>query len=248
MYRGARSSEAVGTRVGRSIASPCLVPGVSGNSRPHLPAADHHRSGMLACGPGEHGAAVADANGSLEAFIDRHGGRIRHGDAKLVLIDELLAAFYERTAGDPPIELMAAVLPGSSKPHPVPSAANSCPRSGAIGDLGNTQTASQRPKGVMIPDRVGQPTSMPRAARQSSVTVRDRVSWLPLYHDMVSSVPVDPDDQWMPTRPSARKDFLAKPGHWMQWISDWGGTATAGPNFSWVLATRALGRMSGLDL
>lgn len=34
----------------------------------------------------------------------------------------------------------------------------------------------------------------------------------------------------------------------MQWISDWGGTATAGPNFSWVLATRALGRMEGLDL
>ena len=26
----------------------------------------------------------------------------------------------------------------------------------------------------------------------------------------------------------------------MQWISDWGGTATAGPNFAWVLATRAL--------
>jgi len=34
----------------------------------------------------------------------------------------------------------------------------------------------------------------------------------------------------------------------MQWISDWGGTATAGPNFAWVLATRALGRMEGLDL
>jgi fatty-acyl-CoA synthase len=34
----------------------------------------------------------------------------------------------------------------------------------------------------------------------------------------------------------------------MQWISDWGGTATAGPNFAWVLATRALGRMQGLDL
>src|SRR4029079_1129920 len=47
---------------------------------------------------------------------------------------------------------------------------------------------------------------------------------------------------------AAPQDFLAKPGNWMQWISDWGGTATAGPHFSWVLATRALGRMSGLDL
>ncbi|HQV57734.1 MAG TPA: AMP-binding protein, partial [Ilumatobacteraceae bacterium] len=34
----------------------------------------------------------------------------------------------------------------------------------------------------------------------------------------------------------------------MQWISDHGGTATAGPNFAWVLATRALKRMTDLDL
>ena len=34
----------------------------------------------------------------------------------------------------------------------------------------------------------------------------------------------------------------------MQWLSDYCGTATAGPNFSWVLATRALKRMKGLDL
>ncbi|HET9666727.1 MAG TPA: AMP-binding protein, partial [Desertimonas sp.] len=36
--------------------------------------------------------------------------------------------------------------------------------------------------------------------------------------------------------------------NWMQWISDRRGTATAGPNFSWVLATRALRRSAGLDL
>ncbi|MCU1390309.1 MAG: putative fatty-acid--CoA ligase, partial [Ilumatobacteraceae bacterium] len=47
---------------------------------------------------------------------------------------------------------------------------------------------------------------------------------------------------------AAPQDFMAHPGNWMQWISDHGGTATAGPNFSWVLATRALKRMKGLDL
>jgi fatty-acyl-CoA synthase len=41
---------------------------------------------------------------------------------------------------------------------------------------------------------------------------------------------------------------MAHPGNWMQWISDWRGTATAGPNFSWVLATRALRRAEDLDL
>jgi fatty-acyl-CoA synthase len=47
---------------------------------------------------------------------------------------------------------------------------------------------------------------------------------------------------------AAPQDFLAHPGNWMQWISDWRGTVTAGPNFSWVLATRALKRMADLDL
>jgi fatty-acyl-CoA synthase len=47
---------------------------------------------------------------------------------------------------------------------------------------------------------------------------------------------------------AAPQDFLGHPGNWMQWISDHRGTATAGPNFSWVLATRALKRMRDLDL
>ena len=49
--------------------------------------------------------------GSLEAFVESTRGRIRHGDAKLVLIDDQLAAFYDAAPGDPPIERMGAVLP-----------------------------------------------------------------------------------------------------------------------------------------
>ncbi len=75
------------------------------------------------------------------------------------------------------------------------------------------------------------------------------VSWLPLYHDMglvgFLSIPMTTGTQLVQAAP---QDFLAKPGAWMQWISDFGGTGTAGPNFAWVLATRALGRMEGLDL
>jgi fatty-acyl-CoA synthase len=41
---------------------------------------------------------------------------------------------------------------------------------------------------------------------------------------------------------------MAAPAKWMQWLSDFGGTATAGPNFSYALAARALKRMDGLDL
>ena len=80
------------------------------------------------------------------------------------------------------------------------------------------------------------------------------VSWLPLYHDMglvgFLAIPMTTGVQLVQAAP---QDFMAKPGNWMQWISDWGGTATAGPNFAWVLATRALARHAdaeapGLDL
>ncbi len=47
---------------------------------------------------------------------------------------------------------------------------------------------------------------------------------------------------------AAPQDFMAHPANWMQWVSDWRATATAGPNFSWVLATRALHRATDLDL
>ena len=45
-----------------------------------------------------------------------------------------------------------------------------------------------------------------------------------------------------------RPDFLAAPGDWLEWISEYRGTITAGPNFSYALAARALRRQSGLDL
>ena len=75
------------------------------------------------------------------------------------------------------------------------------------------------------------------------------VSWLPLYHDMglvgCLAIPMTTGATLVQAAP---QDFMARPGNWMQWISDFRGTATAGPNFSWVLATRALKRMHDLDL
>jgi acyl-CoA synthetase (AMP-forming)/AMP-acid ligase II len=45
------------------------------------------------------------------------------------------------------------------------------------------------------------------------------------------------------------QDFLARPMRWMRWISDHGGTGTAGPNFAFALAARTLRRTNEeLDL
>jgi fatty-acyl-CoA synthase len=112
-----------------------------------------------------------------------------------------------------------------------------------------TSGSTSEPKGVMIPDRVlaANLDACCEAAELGHGEVM--VSWLPLYHDMgLVGFLALPMTKGVDLVQAAPQDFLAKPGAWMQWISDWGGTATAGPNFAWVLATRALKRMEGLDL
>lgn len=186
---------------------------------------------------------------SLDAFVEGTRTRIRHGDAKLVLIDDALAAFYTAEPGDPPIDSMTSVLPGApgvpgsdrwERPDPDPE---------RLVILQYTSGSTSEPKGVMIPDRVLRANidACCEAARLSSDDVM--VSWLPLYHDMglvgFLALPFTTGTSLVQAAP---QDFMAKPLAWMRWISDHRGTATAGPNFSWVLATRALKRAEGLDL
>lgn len=187
--------------------------------------------------------------GSLEVFVESTRTRIRHGDAKLVLVDDMLAPFYESVVGDPPTESMAAVLPGSptaSSGERVELAPDDPDR---LVILQYTSGSTSEPKGVMIPDRVLR-ANLDACCQAAQLDEHEvMVSWLPLYHDMglvgFLSIPMTTGVHLVQAAP---QDFLARPGAWMQWISDWRGTATAGPNFAWVLATRALGRMEGLDL
>ena len=187
--------------------------------------------------------------GSLDAFIESTRGRIRHGDAKLVLIDDLLADFYAAAPGDPPIEAMARVLPGA--PGQVSAERLELPSYDPerLVILQYTSGSTSEPKGVMIPDRVLR-ANIDASCEAADLSLAEvMVSWLPLYHDMglvgFLSIPMTRGVELVQAAP---QDFLAHPGNWMQWISDWGGTATAGPNFSWVLATRALKRAHDLDL
>jgi fatty-acyl-CoA synthase len=187
--------------------------------------------------------------GSLEAFIESTRARIRHGDAKLVLIDDQLAAFYETAPGDPPIAPMRSVLPGSPG---VPSGdALEIPAHDPerLVILQYTSGSTSEPKGVMIPDRVLS-ANIDACCEAAELGVGEvMVSWLPLYHDMgLVGFLALPMTKGVDLVQAAPQDFLAHPGNWMQWISDWRGTATAGPNFSWVLATRALRRARDLDL
>ncbi len=187
--------------------------------------------------------------GSLEAFIESTRTRIRHGDAKLVLIDDQLAPFYEAVPGDPPTDSLGSVLPGRPGLPSAEAFEAPPPDPERLVILQYTSGSTSEPKGVMIPDRVLTANVDACCVAADMQPNEVMVSWLPLYHDMgLVGMLAIPMTRGVDLVQAAPQDFLAHPGNWMQWISDWRGTATAGPNFAWVLATRALKRMSGLDL
>src|SRR3954469_18875865 len=49
--------------------------------------------------------------GSLDEFVSSTRARISHGDARLLLIDDELAPFYEERPGDPPMASLGSVQP-----------------------------------------------------------------------------------------------------------------------------------------
>jgi fatty-acyl-CoA synthase len=187
--------------------------------------------------------------GSLDAFIESTRARIRHGDAKLVLIDDQLAPFYTPRPGDPPTIPLTAVLPGAPGTPSGERLEVPAPDPERLVILQYTSGSTSEPKGVMIPDRVLS-ANVDACAEAADLSPADvMLSWLPLYHDMglvgFLAIPMTTGTSLVQAAP---QDFLAHPGNWMQWISDHRATGTAGPNFAWVLATRALGRMRDLDL
>jgi fatty-acyl-CoA synthase len=182
--------------------------------------------------------------GSLDEFITQTRGRIRHADATMVLIDAELAAFLEPAPDDPPIVSLTDVQKTKHSLLTPPTD----PEQLAILQFTSGSTAD--PKGVMLTHRhVLANLDAIEVAARVDVDSDVIVSWLPLYHDMgliglLSVAMVNGLDMVL----ASPQDFMTAPARWMEWISHYGGTATAGPNFSYALAARALRRLSGLDL
>lgn len=179
--------------------------------------------------------------GALDAFIDQTRKRIRRSDSALVLIDTELMAFVEPMEGDPPFvsldELCGEGGPGSDdyeRPRSDPD---------AMAVMQFTSGSTSEPKGVML-KHSNICHNLDGGWEAAGVTHNERiVSWLPLYHDMglfgLLTIPMTMGTDLIQGAP---QDFLARPLRWMRWLSDFGGTATAGPNFAYALAARALRR------
>jgi fatty-acyl-CoA synthase len=185
---------------------------------------------------------------SIEEFVAQTRTRMRKADTSLLIIDAELAGFVEPVAGDPPMVPLDALVRAAGQ-----AGAEHFERPAddldGLAILQFTSGSTAEPKGVMLPQRVlgANLDAIVEAGRMQEDDVF--VSWLPLYHDMglvgMLTVPMTTGKSLVLGAP---QDFLGAPARWMRWLSDHRGTVTAGPNFSWVLATRALRRMHDLDL
>jgi fatty-acyl-CoA synthase len=180
--------------------------------------------------------------GSIEEFVTQTWGRIRGADSILLLADPELAAFVEPQPGDPPVVLLDALHGQAVYERPKDDP-------GALAVLQFTSGATADPKGVMLPQRaiVANLDAAAEAGRLQDDDVF--VSWLPLYHDMgfigMLTLPMISGHDLVLAPP---QEFLASPSRWMEWMSEYGGSVSAGPNFSYALAARSLRRMPELDL
>ncbi len=184
---------------------------------------------------------------SIEEFVDATRRRIRRADVALFAIDPDLAPFVTPEAGDPPMVNLNELHPPVGSALRFHRPADDPDR---LAILQFTSGSTSDPKGVALPHRaVAANLDAIATAAELDVDTDVLVSWLPLYHDMglvgLLSLAMTTGTDLVLGSP---QDFMASPLRWMQWISDYGGTATAGPNFSYVLATRALNRAEGLDL
>jgi fatty-acyl-CoA synthase len=182
--------------------------------------------------------------GSIEDFVAQTRRLIVHAHAQIVVIDAQLSEFLDPQPGDPSIVRLDE-LRGTPSAYERPAEDPD-----ALAILQFTSGSTADPKGVMVPHRC-MTANLDAAVEAANFDhdVDKAVSWLPLYHDMgligLLGAPMLHGFDLVLASP---QDFLAAPARWMEWIAEFGATVTAGPNFAYALAARALGRLDRLDL
>jgi len=189
--------------------------------------------------------------GSIEEFAAQTRRRIASADVDLLVVDPDLAPFIEPQPGDPPMVGLDEIVGDVGRLH-IAGSDFERPKDDpdALAVLQFTSGSTADPKGVMMVNRtICANLDAIHVAAEVDTATDVMVSWLPLYHDMgLVGFCMLPLSSGIDVVIGAPQDFLGAPLRWLEWLSEYGGTATAGPNFSWVLAARALRNASGLDL
>lgn len=180
---------------------------------------------------------------SIDEFVNQTRARVAKADARLLVVDPQLADFVVDQPGDPDrvnLDVLAAeasALLASAWKRPADDP-------DALAIIQFTSGSTSEPKGVMLPHHVIL-ANLDGACEVGSLDLDNDVfvSWLPLYHDMgLVGLLLLPMTSGARLVLGAPQDFTSRPSRWMQWIHDYRGTVTAGPNFAWALAARGLNR------
>jgi fatty-acyl-CoA synthase len=180
---------------------------------------------------------------SLDDFVSDTRARVRAADTTLLVADPMLSSFLQPEPGDPAVVFLPELTGDASDPW-----AWECPKEdpSALAVLQFTSGSTADPKGVMLPHATIC-ANLDAIAEAAALDPADDVlcSWLPLYHDMgligLLTLGMTTGTDLALASP---QDFLAAPARWMEWMSAYRATATAGPNFSYALAARALRRFA----
>lgn len=192
--------------------------------------------------------------GSLEEFVEQTRRRIDASDASLSVLDPALADLVERRAGDPLVvtldELCRSAGLGGDAGRRAERFDPLAVAPDTLAILQFTSGSTADPKCVMQPHRqVGVQIDGSTAAAAFDAENDVMVSWLPLYHDMglvgFLAVPACTGTELVIGSP---QEFTASPRRWLEWLSEFRATITAGPSFAYALASRAARSASGLDL
>ncbi len=186
--------------------------------------------------------------GSIEEFVDQTRARVERADAAVVVVDPELAEFLDPPPAGASVATLDVLATEAARigPEAFDRPADDPDR---LAVLQFTSGSTAEPKGVMLPDRCLL-ANVDAIASTLGISAEDRaVSWLPLYHDMgLIGMLMTPMLTGFELVLGAPTDFLGSPACWLEWISEYGGTITAGPNFAYALAARALRRSGPLDL
>ncbi|MGH9069118.1 MAG: AMP-binding protein, partial [Acidimicrobiales bacterium] len=213
---------------------------------------------------------------SLEEFASQTRRLLARADARLTLVAPDLAGLVESGPDDPPLVALDTLgrFLGPDRPGTSGGSDGSGyerragaflhngadrravdfvappPDRGRTAIVQYTSGSTADPKGVVLPHAQVVANVDAIVAGIGLVAGEDTVvSWLPLYHDMgLIGMLAVPMAAGLDLVLAAPQDFMASPSRWLEWMSDFRGTCTAGPNFAYALATRAMARMEGLDL
>jgi fatty-acyl-CoA synthase len=185
---------------------------------------------------------------SADEFRSQTLARIRNGEAALTLCEADMVETLTDAEGPGAITLTD--LESEARAQPAGAYIRPADDPDALAILQFTSGSTGDPRGVEIPHRCVLDNNDALEERMPVDIDSDvAVSWLPLYHDLgLVYVLTYIMARGVNLVIAPTTAFAAAPGRWMEWMSDFGGTWTIGPNFSLGIAARLLPHGKAVDL